>query len=391
MPDLITTAQAVSLILQREDARRGLGWTAAAILSPVILLAALLCCLAAGAEYNAATADLCFLGGPMPEGADSAYIQNITDMRESFARLDEALEQVQGLTASGSGLDAISVKAAFFVLCFGGPDLPPTAEEAEAFVDCFLRYETTTEVQWDEDGSAVLVEVVTAVPLPLSGAYAALEEAGYLIDEETETAIREVYLRYAYHGGGFSGEILYGSGGDAALSIDHFTDPDTKNAGDLAAYAVHAWEAQWGYVWGTFGQVLTESLLQQKCRQYPNGVADKEDIIREKWLGGRTVDCVGLIKSYGWLDPETMTIRYETNGMPDIGADAMYYRAQVKGGISTIPEVPGLAVWHSGHIGVYIGDGEVIEAMGTVYGVVKTRLDERGWTHWLEIPYINYE
>ena len=100
---------------------------------------------------------------------------------------------------------------------------------------------------------------------------------------------------------------------------------------------------------------------------------------------------MGLIKSYGWLDPEAMTIRYETNGMPDIGADAMYYRAQVKGGIHTIPEVPGLAVWHSGHIGVYIGDGEVIEAMGTVYGVVKTRLDERGWTHWLEIPYINYE
>ena len=178
MPDLITTARAVSLILQREDARRGLGWTAAAILSPVILFAALLCCLTAGAEHNAATADLCFLGGPMPEGADSAYIQNITDMRESFTRLDEALEQVQGLTASGSGLDAISVKAAFFVLCFGGADLPPTAEEAEAFVDCFLRYETTTEVQWDEDVGAVLVEVVTAAPLPLSGAYDALEEAG---------------------------------------------------------------------------------------------------------------------------------------------------------------------------------------------------------------------
>lgn len=56
-----------------------------------------------------------------------SFLQNITDMRESFARLDEALEQVQGLTASGSGLDAISVKAAFFALCFGGPDLSPTA------------------------------------------------------------------------------------------------------------------------------------------------------------------------------------------------------------------------------------------------------------------------
>ena len=53
-------------------------------------------------------------------------------------------------------------------------------------------------------------------------------------------------------------------------------------------------------------------------------------------------------------------------------------------------EEPGLAVWHSGHIGVYIGNGEVIEAMGTKYGVVKTQLSERSWTAWLEVPYITY-
>ena len=77
--------------------------------------------------------------------------------------------------------------------------------------------------------------------------------------------------------------------------------------------------------------------------------------------------------------------------MPDIGADAMYYNAQVKGTLDTMPETPGLAVWRSGHIGVYVGDGEVIEAMGTAYGVVRTKLAERSWTAWLEIPYISYE
>ena len=86
-----------------------------------------------------------------------------------------------------------------------------------------------------------------------------------------------------------------------------------------------------------------------------------------------------------------MTIRYGTNGMPDIGADAMYRDASVKGSIDTIPEVPGLAVWKSGHIGVYVGGGEVIEAMGTNYGVVKTKLVDRNWTAWLEIPYIQYD
>ena len=76
--------------------------------------------------------------------------------------------------------------------------------------------------------------------------------------------------------------------------------------------------------------------------------------------------------------------------MPDIGADAMYANAIEKGTIDTIPEIPGLAVWHEGHIGIYVGNGEVIEAMGTRYGVVRTRLSERHWTHWLKIPYINY-
>ena len=29
--------------------------------------------------------------------------------------------------------------------------------------------------------------------------------------------------------------------------------------------------------------------------------------------------------------------------------------------------------------------------MGTKYGVVKTELAGRGWTHWLQIEYINYD
>ena len=82
---------------------------------------------------------------------------------------------------------------------------------------------------------------------------------------------------------------------------------------------------------------------------------------------------------------------YGTNGMPDLGANQMYYSASVSGPIETMPDTPGLAVWHDGHIGVYIGDGYVIEAMNTKKGVVKTKLEGRGWTHWLEIEYINYD
>ena len=174
---------------------------------------------------------------------------------------------------------------------------------------------------------------------------------------------------------------------DAAM----LTDASTKNAADLVIYVTNAWNSGWGYVWGTYGQVLTPELLQYKLTQYPEGVGEYAAFIRANWLGKRTADCVGLIKGYGWLSTDTMTIDYGTHGMPDIGANEMFYNATRRGGIETMPDTPGLAVWKSGHIGVYIGNGEVIEAMGTKYGVVKTQLEGRGWTHWLEIPYINYD
>ena len=159
----------------------------------------------------------------------------------------------------------------------------------------------------------------------------------------------------------------------------------------LRSYAIQAWENGWGYVWGTYSGVLTEEAFQSKLEQYPDALSGNEDFIRANWVGGRTTDCCGLIKGYGWLDAQTQSFVYGSNGMPDITANQMYHNAAVSGEISTIPETLGLAVWHDGHIGVYIGGGYVIEAMGTRYGVVRTALEGRGWTHWLQIPYINYD
>ena len=392
MVDLALIAKAGAALLTDRETRKRVGQALALILSPLVLLVAFLCCLASGtAQHNAATADLCFLGGPLPEDLDSEYREAILTMRESLGVLDLVIAQVQEQTPSGSGLNASQIQAAFFSLCFGDADLPVSEPAAREFVDCFVRYEQRTVQETDENGDPVLVAYTAAIPLPLSTACRNLEALGYGVKENTPGAIQSAYERYTYHGGSFSGEVAYGAGGDAELTVVGFTDPDTKNADDLVVYVTHAWENQWGYVWGTFGQVLTESLLEQKISQYPSGVGDKEEIIREKWLGGRTADCVGLIKSYGWLDADDLRIRYGSGGMPDIGADAMYYNAQVKGSLDTMPETPGLAVWRSGHIGVYVGDGEVIEAMGTAYGVVRTQLAERSWTAWLEIPYISYD
>lgn len=60
------------------------------------------------------------------------------------------------------------------------------------------------------------------------------------------------------------------------------------------------------------------------------------------------------------------------------------------GAISTMPEIPGLMLWKSGHAGVYIGGGYAIEAMGTSKGVVKTKVSDRNWQGWGKLPYIDY-
>lgn len=193
-------------------------------------------------------------------------------------------------------------------------------------------------------------------------------------------------------GGGGGAES--GGNADNTIDISGFTNPRTKNNHDLAAYAIQAWEHGWGYVWGTFGGVLTESMLQYKLEQYPD-IGASETFIREHWLGRRTTDCVGLLKGYGWLNPDTLTIDYNTNGMPDYTADQMYASAKENGteygGMDTMPDIVGLGLWKQGHWGVYVGNGYAIEAMGTQYGVVRTKVEGRGWQGWCKIPYIQYD
>ena len=388
-------AKVAATALSNEKLRKGIGWGLVAVLSPVILLIAALCSIGTGgADHNNQAVAAAFYGTSYSSEVPMAFRSHIEDMRTAFSLLDSAVASVNVRTEGGNSLDLIRVKAVFYALCFC--DDAPNRRAANRFVKCFYTWETrtrTVEVE-SEDGTVTSTEEYTvAVPVSLHQAYANLEaELGRTITEDDKSNINHIYTMIAGTEGGGSYDGSFIAGGDRSIELDisTFANPTTKNATDLVTYAVHAWESGWGYVWGTYGNVLTESLLAYKVSQYPDGVGNHENFIRAHWLGGRTTDCVGLIKGYSWLSPETMTIDYGTHGMPDIGANQMYYNAKESGPISTMPDIPGLAVWHEGHIGVYIGGGQVIEAMGTKNGVVKTELAKRNWTHWLKIPYINY-
>lgn len=387
-----------ALALTSDSGKKATGWILAAVFSPLILIVVFLCALGSGeADHNTNMVKACFYGVELSKDTPRVLRSHVNEMRTAFSLLDSAIYAVNAQMENGDSLDSVRVKAVFLALCYG--EDAPTARAANRFVDCFYTTEEAIRIVETENEDGEITEkeesYTVAHPLPLSAAYsrvAALLDRE--ITDEDYDNIAHIYRLivgdmgdlhydgwYSYIGGPFDPEWHL-----PAAATDR-----TKTAEGLVAYVTNAYETGWGYVWGTFGNVLTEGAFASKLEQYPEAVGNYADFIRANWIGRRTADCVGLIKSYGWFDPETETIQYGSHGMPDVGADQMYYAAAESGTIDTIPEIPGLAVWQSGHIGVYIGNGEVIEAMGTMYGVVKTRLDGSSWTHWLKVPYIYYD
>lgn len=384
-------AKAAAAILSDGRARKAVGWIIAAILSPLIILIILICgFMSGGSQHNIAAVDLCYYGGAISGTVPEAYRKHIKNMQDSFALIDNSIASINAMTENGNGIDSHRVKAIFYSLFFDAEN--PTEVGITQFVDCFVTYEEHT-YSWADEFEVVHEETyMVAVLVPsLDTVYANITSVmGVDITDAVKKNADALYNRTLSGGDIFSGKYTRGDDPCLELDVSAFVNPEIKNNLDLVTYVTYTWNSCWGYVWGTYGSVLSDSLFDYMLEQYPEGVGNYEDFIRTNWLGRRTADCVGLIKGYGWLNPETLTIEYGTNDMPDIGANAMYENATEKGNISTMPEVPGLAVWHSGHIGVYIGNGEVIEAMGTKYGVVKTKLADRSWTAWLEIPYITY-
>lgn len=158
----------------------------------------------------------------------------------------------------------------------------------------------------------------------------------------------------------------------------------SKTNTGLVAYA----KAQLGkpYWYGCFGQVSTTALYSSKKRQYPS---QYQWSCPKSQLNVRVHDCIGLIKGYLWSDTPTSTPKH--NASQDVSANGMLEKCVSKGNISSMPDVPGILVFMPGHIGVYIGSGYVIEAKGHAYGVVKTKLQGRGWKSWGKCPWITYE
>ena len=145
-----------------------------------------------------------------------------------------------------------------------------------------------------------------------------------------------------------------------------------------------------GYWDGTFGQRATESLWNDNKSRLPSWYGAHLNA-KALWMGKRVMDCCGLDKCARWIQPDG-SVPYHPES--DLNQQMLFDKAKVDGmkwgEINTLPNIAGIVLYQTGHMGIYRGDGEVVESRGGNYGVVITQLDSRGWQYWYENPFVDY-
>ena len=162
-------------------------------------------------------------------------------------------------------------------------------------------------------------------------------------------------------------------------------------ASDLIAKFRYALDNHWGYIWGTACEMWTES----KQRAIENTIDDNRKSAREygsKWIGKIVTDCSGL---FSWAFNSLGGYIY--HGSNTIWDKYCVRQGDLKNGKRTDGQdlLPGTAVFccHDGrrtHVGLYVGGGQVIEAAGTVSGVIIGKVTNRKWVEWGMLKGVDY-
>ena len=156
--------------------------------------------------------------------------------------------------------------------------------------------------------------------------------------------------------------------------------------------AAHA-QAQVGlpYIYGTYGKVLTADIIHQKAKQYPAQMyRAREEYAVKHFIGKRSYDCAGLVKSYMFQETPEAAPKYSEKYDKNVGG--LIKSCTETGSIPTLPEIPGVLVFRgTAHVGIYAGNGTVIEAKGFDHGVVKSKLARGDWDRWGKLSWVSYE
>ena len=143
----------------------------------------------------------------------------------------------------------------------------------------------------------------------------------------------------------------------------------------------------WGYIWGTSGGVWTQAQQDAATREQTKKYG-------QRWVGRHVADCSGLFSwafkqlgSYMYHGSDTMFRKYTTSS-GELEKGRRKDGQDLKPGTAVFTWKP--ADKKYGHVGLYIGNGNVIEAYGTQKGVIRSKVTETRWTHWGELKNVDY-
>lgn len=182
----------------------------------------------------------------------------------------------------------------------------------------------------------------------------------------------------------------------------------TVKASALIIKFQYAYDNHWGYILGQWHTIWTQSLQNQKISYMKSTFGtnwktseDAKDnkyyyaaMYGSKWIGHYVTDCSGL---FYWAFKELGGYMYH-------GSNTMWDKYCVSQGklnkgkrIDGKELKPGTAVFvlkgtsDRSHVGLYIGDGKVIEASGTQNGVIITQISNIKWAEWGELKGVEYD
>ena len=165
-------------------------------------------------------------------------------------------------------------------------------------------------------------------------------------------------------------------------------------ASDLIAKFQYALNNGWGYIWGTAGVLWTQA-KQDALNKTTDEARANSRKYGSQWIGHYVADCSGL---FSWAFKELGGYMYHgSNTMWDSYCTA---KGKLKNGKRTDGQElkPGTAIFtynketgKRGHVGLYIGEGWVIEAQGAKAGVVKSKLTLAKWVEWGELKGVDFD
>lgn len=160
---------------------------------------------------------------------------------------------------------------------------------------------------------------------------------------------------------------------------------------DLIALFFKCLSEKWGYIWGTAGENWTEE-KQKALEKTTDSNRAQGRKYGKKWIGHKVADCSGL---FSWAFK--MLGGYMYHGSHTMYTKYCEKKGELKKGKRTDKEElkPGTAVfvWNGSkysHVGLYAGEGKVIEAMSTLNGVTTSKVTAGKWTHWGELKGVDY-